>query len=168
MFTDGIGSGQGWEAVVGQSSTPCSSLQPQPSRDGDKGLSLHVWLVGRNRTKLRPQLILTAWQEDREKCDTNTNPSSAAEESTASQISVLQVVSLQFIEKSWVCLGKMGQKLCSLNAKKEKGFSSSEAIVPSLPAGLGPTTAPSTAPPWDQGCSRVCRAQPTQQELGKN
>lgn len=123
---------------------------------------------GEKQDKAQASAHLTAWQEDREKCDTNTNPSSAAEESTASQISVLQVVSLQFIEKSWVCLRKMGQKLCSLNAKKEKGFSSSEAIVPSLPAGLGPTTAPSTTPPWDQGCSRVCRAQPTQQELGKN
>lgn len=39
-------------------STLCSSLQPQHSRDRDKGLSLHTWLVGRNRTKLRPQLIL--------------------------------------------------------------------------------------------------------------
>lgn len=108
------------------------------------------------------------WGGSWQPCDTPTNPSSAAEERTASQISVLQAVSLQFTEKSWVCPGRMGQKHCSLNAKKEKGFSSSRAVVPCLPAGLGPTTAPSTAPRWDQGCSRVCRAQPTQQELGKN
>lgn len=67
MFTAGTGPGQGWgqrqhRAVPVLHSLQKRSLQPQHSRDGDKGLSLHAWLVGRNRTKLRPQLILLLGQ----------------------------------------------------------------------------------------------------------
>lgn len=74
-------------------STPCSSLQPQHSRDRDKGLSLHTWLWGETgqssglsssycSTRGQREVWGGSWQP----WDTPTNPSSTAGERTASQI----------------------------------------------------------------------------------
>lgn len=179
MFSAGTGPGQQWEQWP--RSTPCSSLQPQHSRDGDKGLSLHAWLVGRNRTKLRPQIILLLGKRTERSVGWElaalgyTNKPFLQGRNCRGEDSLTHLPLRASSSKSAVYTEKLGlpgedgaENPAPSIPKKKRGFSSSKAAAPTPPAGLGPTTAPSTAPRWDQGCSRAHRAQPTQQELGKN
>lgn len=131
--------------------------------------------MGRNKTKLRPQLILLLGK----RIGRSVGQELAAlgyihklflhcrrEDSLRDPpLCASSCKSAVYRKKAGYTQGRWGTNPATLMPKK--GFSSSKAVVPTLPAGLGPTTAPLTSPPWDQGCCRVCRAQPTQQELGK-
>lgn len=135
-----------------------------------QGLSLHAWLVGSNRTKLRPQLILLlskrtgeVWGGSWQPWGTPTDPSSTAAERAASQISP-SVLRAESLREKLSLLREDGAETLLPPCQKTKGLFFSQAFL----QGLGPPQLHRLPHPGTRAAAGFAGHNPPSRSLEKN